>query len=183
MATAWSYFLCFIIGWERVLNSVTQTVVFFFFFSTGNKIMEPQLSGTKTLTFCLHIYEVWTRVERQNSDGSVLNVAFFYLAQTWVKFSSLSGHGGAGVLQLVGCCGACAIHAVGGHVCPVGGGWIILGVLVLAKRRIWGIVLQRVTSVWAGTKNKRGKLRCFTFLERFSLTLESRFYKSSLAFL
>lgn len=65
------------------------------------------------------------------------------LTQTWVKFSSLSSHSGGGILQLVGCCGACAIHIVGGHIGPVRGGGIILSILVLAKCRIWGIILQK----------------------------------------
>lgn len=69
------------------------------------------------------------------------------LTQTWVKFSGLSGYGGGGILQLVGCCGTGAIHVVGGHVRPVRGGGIILSVLVLAKRRIWGIILRKITRI------------------------------------
>lgn len=89
-----------------------------------------------------------------------------------MKFSSLSGYGGGGILQLVGRCGACAIHTVGGHVCPVSGG-IILGVLVLAKRRIRGIILQRITWImsshrhsaesWDKGKERRRKIEMFHF--------------------
>lgn len=83
--------------------------------------MEPQSRSNERSDICLHMYEGRTVVE------------CFFLVHTWVKFSGLSGHGGGGILQLVGCRGARAIHAVGGHVSPVSGGRIILGILVLAK--------------------------------------------------
>lgn len=67
--------------------------------------------------------------------------------RTWVKLSRLSGHGRGRILQLVGCRGAGAVHAVGGHVSPVSGGGIILGVLVLAKRRVRWVLLQSTTRI------------------------------------
>lgn len=66
-----------------------------------------------------------------------------FFAQTWVKLSSLPRHSRGGILQLVGCCGTSAVHAVGGHISPVSGGRVILRILVLAKRCVWGIILQK----------------------------------------
>lgn len=84
----------------------------------------------------LHIYDVLTVLECWWFDCFTLPGACVSLVRTWVKLGSLSGHGRGGILQLVGRRGACAVHAVGGHVSPVSGGGIILGILVLAKRRI-----------------------------------------------
>lgn len=126
-------------GWKRVWTQLPKL----WYFSTGNKIMEPQSRSNERSDICLHIYEGRTVVDCQQFDGFWL--VCFFLMQTWVKFSSLSGHSGGGILQLVGCRGACAIHAVGSHVSPVSGGRIILGILVLAKCCVWGVLLQRIT--------------------------------------
>lgn len=92
-------------------------MIYIYFFPSGNKIREAV-----------------SRDGRRNRHLS---------APTWVKLGGLSRHGRGRVLQLVGRGGARAVHAVGGHVSPVGGGGIILGILVLAKRRVRGIILQR----------------------------------------
>lgn len=150
-------------GWKSVLNSVTQTLVFFFLFLHGNTIMAAISSGDKSV----HVLTTSQTVPFRPPPSIFL--------RTWVKFSSLSGHGGGRILQLVGCCGACAIHAVGGHVSPVSGCRIILGILVLAKRCIWGIILHRITQTvikpWdTKSRDKTAWKNWEVSLEKFKVT-------------